>query len=63
MHQTIVVALFSLSAGLVLGTLYGRKVEQKVVGTALAEYANAGRISQAVLDSLRARLAYLKKYV
>lgn len=62
MHA-FVVGSISLAAGLIVGTIYGRKVEQKIVGVLLADYAAAGRIPQAALSSLQVRLAYLKKYV
>ncbi len=59
----VAVPLATLVVGLVAGTLYGRKVEQKIVGTTLAEYNAAGRISVAVMAELHARLTYLRKYV
>lgn len=63
MKECFVIASFALGVGLVAGTIYGRKLEQQIVGKALAEFAAAGRISQSLLASLHARLGYLKKYL
>lgn len=61
----VVIALFSLAiaAALVVGTIYGRKVEQKIVGTTLAEFSKVDAAARDAVSRLRVRLTYLKKYV
>jgi hypothetical protein len=61
MHVAELVLVFAFA--FVLGTIFGRKIEQKIVGTVLAEYQAAGRISVGVMAELHSRLAYLRKYV
>jgi hypothetical protein len=62
-----VIAALALGVGLVVGSVYGfefgRKVEQKIVGKAIAEFDAACRIPQSVLNLLHQRLSYLKKYI
>lgn len=61
MHVAIPVV--ALAVGLAVGTLYGRKAEQKAVSLALSEYAKVNSAARATLEGLRTRLSYLKKVV
>lgn len=55
--------LLSLAVGLVAGTLYGRSVEQKIVGEAFREFGLAQKLSIQVMAGLHAKLTYLRKYL
>jgi hypothetical protein len=59
----LAVALVALAAGLVAGTLYGRSVEQKIVGEAFREFGLAQKLSIQVMAGMHARLTYLRKYL
>jgi hypothetical protein len=62
MH-TFAVAALAAAGGIALGTVYGRKLEQKIVGTALAEFSQVDAAARDAVSRLHTRLTYLKKYV
>lgn len=61
MHLGIVFLAVLLAFG--AGAFYGRKVEQKIVGLAVAEFAKLDAVAHASAERLKAKIAYLRKYL
>jgi len=58
-----VLATIAVGAGFVIGTIYGRKFEQQIVGATLNEFAKVDAAARDAVARLHLRLTYLKKYV
>lgn len=60
---TLVVGITLLVAGLIVGTIYGQKIEQKAIAAALAEFSRTDAAAKAAVERFRYRLLTLKSDV
>lgn len=60
---SLIVAPAAAAAGLVVGTIWGRKMEQNAVGAILGEFHKVDAEARAAVNRLLMRLPYVKKHL
>lgn len=62
MHALVLIAI-GLAVGLPVGTIWGRKLEQKALGVALYEYQRVNAGAHKLLADLETKLPWLGRHL
>lgn len=63
MQTLVLTAMVAVLVGLIVGTVWGRKLEQQAVGAVLGEFHKLDAEARSVVNRLVARLPYVKKHL